>query len=297
MATHEAMGGPEAEAGPAAVALSWPLPGCHPESLGDLFSTRALAELARVAGAAGGAAQLDLCGHVLQAPAGGRPGQLHLLKSKAPPAGLRSLALRNGTLVLRPGVGLAFVSIQPFTVSMERVKVTRPAPTSGSGSPSGKAQHAPDAEAGRSMVAFSGAVSGLMRACRLELSPAGPAGSSMRQMSAGVHAARHAAPPPGVPHPPTRHPACRPAARHAAPPTRHPARRPARRPAAQRAAPPPGMTPCVPPRHPACRPALQVCTQPLAPTWCLRTWTWWAARAPAPVSRSRALQPTARGSS
>jgi hypothetical protein len=128
-----AAGGPPANAGPAPALLSWPLPGCRPGSLGDLFGVRVLAELARVAGAAGGAVVLDLCGHVLQAPAGGKPGPLHLLESRVPPAGLHSLTLRNGTLALRPGMGVAFASKQPFAVSLDWVKLTRPAPTSGSG--------------------------------------------------------------------------------------------------------------------------------------------------------------------
>jgi hypothetical protein len=73
MAVPEAhAGGPRANAGPAPVVVDWPLAGCRLDSLTDLFSPRALAELARVAGPAGGAVALDLCGHVLQAPAGGR---------------------------------------------------------------------------------------------------------------------------------------------------------------------------------------------------------------------------------
>jgi hypothetical protein len=52
---HEAAGGPEVVVGPAPLLLTWPLPGCRPDSLADLFSARALAELARVARTAGGA--------------------------------------------------------------------------------------------------------------------------------------------------------------------------------------------------------------------------------------------------
>jgi hypothetical protein len=125
--------GPAAEAGPAPVLLSWPLAGCRADRLADLFSARTVAELARVAGAAGGAVVLDLGGHVLQAPAGGRPGLLSLLQGAELPAGLHSLALRNGTLALRPGIGVAFASTRPFAVLLERVKLTRALPSSSSG--------------------------------------------------------------------------------------------------------------------------------------------------------------------
>ncbi len=179
----EAAGGREVEAGPAPVVLSWPLPGCRPDSLTDLFSPRALAELARVAGPAGGAAVLELGGHTLQTPVGGKRGKLQLLEGRVPPAGLHSLALRNGTLALRPGMGVAFSSKQPFAVSLERVKVTRPAPTSGSGSGS----MAVLADGGYTpMVAFHRAVSGRMVECRVELSPAGPAGDSRLQAAVGI---------------------------------------------------------------------------------------------------------------
>ncbi len=175
------------EAGPAPVVLSWPLPGCRPDSLTDLFSPRALAELARVAGPAGGAAVLELGGHTLQAPAGGRARPLQLLEGRVPPAGLRSLALRKGTLALRPGMGLVFSSTQPFSVSLERIKLTRPAPISGSGSGGGTGSRAVlDGGGNIPMVAFGGAVSGRMVQCRVELCPAGPAGSSMLQASLGV---------------------------------------------------------------------------------------------------------------
>jgi hypothetical protein len=231
---HEAVGGPGAVAGAAPTVLSWPLPGCRPDSLGDLFSARALAELARVAGAAGGAVVLDLGGHTLQAAAGGRPGLLRLLEGGMPPAGLRSLALRNGTLALLPGMGLAFASKQPFAVCLERVKVTRPAPTS-----SFKGGNVP-------MVYLAGArLTARLVVCRVELSRGGPAGDSVRQSAVGPEGTvsctdsllalsheptstppRHPAcpiahPPPGTP---PRHPACHPARRHACP-TRHPARR------------------------------------------------------------------------
>jgi hypothetical protein len=174
--------GMEAQAGPAPVVLSWPLLKCSADSLADLFSPRALAELARAAGATGGAAVLDLGGHTLQAPVGGRPGQLHLLESHVPPAGLRSLALRNGTLALRPGMGVAIGTIQPFAMALERVKVTRSAPT-GSVGASSRVALAPTA-----MVTFGGAVSGRMVQCRVELSPAGPAGHSVRQIALGIAA-------------------------------------------------------------------------------------------------------------
>jgi hypothetical protein len=180
-ALHEAMGEPVAVAGPAPVVLSWPLPGCRPDSLTDLFSPRALAELARVGGAEGGAVVLELGGHTLQAPAGGRPGSLHLLEGDVPPAGLHSLALRNGTLALRPGMGVAFASTQPFAVSLERVKLVRPAPIGGSGAGSMVVL----ANNNTAMVTFHGTVSGRMVHCRVELSPAGPAGSGL-QVAVGV---------------------------------------------------------------------------------------------------------------
>jgi hypothetical protein len=132
----EAVRVPEVQAGPAPVVLGWPLAGCRPDSLADLFSPRALAELARVAGPAGGAAVLELGGRTLQAPAGGRPGALQLLEDWDPPAGLSSLALRNGTLALRAGFGVAVCSTLPFAVSLEQVKITRPAPVSSAGASS-----------------------------------------------------------------------------------------------------------------------------------------------------------------
>jgi hypothetical protein len=156
---------------------SWPLPGCRPDSLADLFSPRAVAELARAAGAAGGAVALELGGRTLHAPAGGRPGDLNLLNYGVPLAGLRSLAIRNGTLALRPGMGLVFGSTQPFAVSLEHVKLTRPAP---GGSVSGRA---PGSVTSSSMLTFGGRVSGRMVQCRVELSPAGPAGMSLHQTS------------------------------------------------------------------------------------------------------------------
>jgi hypothetical protein len=164
--------------------LTWPLPGCRPDSLADLFSPRTVAALARVAAAAGGAVALELGGHTLLAPAGGKPGPLHLLEGLEPPAGLHSLALRNGTLALRPGWGVAFASMQPFAVSLERVKLTRPAPTGSSGAGS-RAPLAPDG-GNTPMVAFSGAVSGRMVQCRVELSPAGRAGNSALQAAVGI---------------------------------------------------------------------------------------------------------------
>jgi hypothetical protein len=181
-AAAEAAGGPGQP--PPVVLMSWPLPGCRPDSLSDLCSARTLAELARVAGAAGGAVALDLGGHTLQAPAGGRAGWLDLLEGGVPPAGLRSLALRNGTLALRPGLGLVVCSIsQPFAVSLEHIKLTRPAPSG-----SGRAPRAPG-NIGSSMVTFAGAgLSGRMVQCRVELSPAGPAGDSVHQGSHGLSA-------------------------------------------------------------------------------------------------------------
>jgi hypothetical protein len=165
---------------PPPAVLSWPLPGCRPDSLADLCSARTLAELVRAAGAAGGAVALELGGHTLQAPAGGRPGWLRLLAEDGPPAGLRSLALRNGTLALRPGMGLAIQSSQPLAVSLEHVKLTRPAPSG-----SGRAPRAPDCQ-GLCMLAFGGAVNGRVVECRVELSPAGPAGFSILQLSVGA---------------------------------------------------------------------------------------------------------------
>jgi hypothetical protein len=187
----EAAGGPVANAGPAPVVLSWPLPGCRPDSLPDLFSARALAELARVAGPAGGAAVLELGGHVLKAPAGGKPKPLQLPESGAPPVGLRSLALRNGTLALRPWMWVEFASSQPFAVSLERIKVTRPAPVGGTGAHARAALQASRAARqgltpGVAMVVFGGAVSGRMVQCRVELCPVGPAGDSELQTAIGI---------------------------------------------------------------------------------------------------------------
>jgi hypothetical protein len=194
-AVHEAAG----RAGAAPAVLSWPLPGCRADSLGDLFSACTLAELARVAGVAGGAVALDLAGHTLRAAAGGRPGRLELLVGGVPPAGLRSLALRNGMLALRPGLSVVFASSQPFAVTLEHVKLTRPAPAPGSvaGARVQRSEVVGDF-AGPSliacpcpMVAFAGAgLSARLVVCRVELSPAGPAGDSMRQMAVGV--GRHA---------------------------------------------------------------------------------------------------------
>ncbi len=163
--------------------LSWPLPGCRVDGLADLFSARALAELARVAGAAGGAVVLDLGGHTLKAPAGGRPEPLQLLKGGVPPAGLRSLALRNGTLALRPGMGLVLDSGPPFAVCLERIKLTRPAPTGGGSG--GRVNRATDPE-GDQMINFKGpGLAGRMVACRVELSPSGQAGFSKLQVPGG----------------------------------------------------------------------------------------------------------------
>ncbi len=177
--------------------LSWPLPGCRPDRLDDLFSPRALAELARMAGAAGGAAVLELGGHTLQAPAGGGRKQLDLLEGGVPPTGLHSLALLNGTFALRPGMGVAivsklqFVSTQPFAVSLKRIKITRPAPV-GSARASRMAALGPGG-GNIPMIAFTGDVSGRMVQCRVELCPAGPAGHSALQAAVGVlaeHGAR-----------------------------------------------------------------------------------------------------------
>ncbi len=178
MAAHAPEAGGGGRSGPAPAMLSWPLPGCRLDSLTDLFSPRALAELARVAGAAGGAVALDLCGRVLQAPAGGRPGALYLLAGGVPPAGLRSLALRNGTLALRPGMEVVFSSKQPFAVCLEHVKLTRPAPI-------GKVQRF-GGRAAMAIVAFDGPVSVRMVQCRVELSPVGPAGYSVREAAVGI---------------------------------------------------------------------------------------------------------------
>jgi hypothetical protein len=165
--------------------MSWPLSGCRADSLADLVSPRAVAELARVAAAAGGAVVLELGGHTLKAPAGGRPGLLSLLESQVPPVGLHSLALRNGTLALLPGMGVAFSSsTQPFAVSLEHIKLTRPAPIGGSGAGS-RAVLAPGG-GNISMIFFGGPVSGRMVQCRVELCPAGTAGHSALQLAVGV---------------------------------------------------------------------------------------------------------------
>jgi hypothetical protein len=172
-------------AGMAPAVLSWPLPGCRPDSLAELFSARTLAQLARVAGAADGAVALDLGGHTLQAQ-DGKPGRLQLLQGGVPPAGLRSLTMRNGTLALRPGVELWFSSTQPFAVSLEHIKLTRP-PPSGAGGAGGKVALALG-KGPNAMVTFAHAVSGTMVQCRVELCPAGPAGYSAFQTAVGVAA-------------------------------------------------------------------------------------------------------------
>jgi hypothetical protein len=168
-----------AAAGPDALlptVVRWPLPGCRFDRLHDLFSVRALAELARAAGATDGAVVLELGGHTLQAPAGSRLGWLYLFEACQPPAGLRSLVVRNGAFALRHGIGLAFESERPVAVCLERVKLTRPAP-------GGTGRRVPVT---CDMVNFAGAVSGVMRGCRVELSPSGPAGFSSLQMAVGV---------------------------------------------------------------------------------------------------------------
>jgi hypothetical protein len=165
---------------PAPAVLSWPLPGCRPDSLADLFSARTLAELARAAGAAGGAVVLELGGHTLRAPVGGKPETFELFRGEQPPAGLRSLALRNGTLALRPGTGLIIASKHHFAVSLERVKLTRPAPS--------RAVHMSSDNSVSMLIFFGSGMSGRMVQCRVELSPAGLAGKSKRQAAIGVHA-------------------------------------------------------------------------------------------------------------
>jgi hypothetical protein len=166
--------GPPPQLAPPAVLLDWPLPGCGEASLVDLCGPGAVAQLARAAGA-GGSVALDLGGRELATPAGGKlPLQLELLCG--PLAGLRSVALRNGTLSLRPGQGLAFQPQAPLQLTLERVKLVRPAPLN-------MERRLPkDGQPG--MLAFGGPhAEGRLAACRFELAPAGQVGPDVRHDS------------------------------------------------------------------------------------------------------------------
>jgi hypothetical protein len=154
---------PPPQLGPPAVLLDWPLPGCGEASLTDLCGAGAVAELARVAGA-GGSVALDLGGRELATPAGGQLQELRLLCG--PLAGLRSVALRNGTLSLRPGQGLVFEPQAPLQLTLERVKLVRPAPLN--------MERRPPKGGQEGMLAFVGPhAEGRLAACRFELAPAG----------------------------------------------------------------------------------------------------------------------------
>jgi hypothetical protein len=157
--------GPPPQLGPPAVQLDWPLPGCSGVNLADLCGPGAAAELARAAGA-GGSVALDLGGRELATPAGGRQ-ELRLLCG--PLAGLRSVALRNGTLSLRPGQGLVFHPQAPLQLTLERVKLVRPAPLN--------MERRPPKGGREGMLAFLGPhAEGRLAACRFELAPAGQVG-------------------------------------------------------------------------------------------------------------------------
>jgi hypothetical protein len=156
-------GAPAPHLAPPAVLLGWPLPGCGEASLSDLCGAAAVAELARAAGA-GGSVALDLGGRELAAPAGGKLQELRLLCG--PLARLRSVALCNGTLSLRPGQGLVFQPQAPLQLTLERVKLVRPAPLN-------MERRLPkDGQAG--MLEILGPhAEGRLAACRFELAPAG----------------------------------------------------------------------------------------------------------------------------
>ncbi len=179
-------GTPQPEQPPAM--LDWPLPGCDAGSLNDLCSARAVAVLARAAGAAGGGVALNLSGHTLVARGGSKAGPLHVLGARGPPLGLRSLALRDGTLVLRPSMGLAFVSDhEPLAVLLERVKLTRPVPGAAGSGAGGRAPPRTPGASEHQMLSFMGPeVSGRMVACRVELSPGGRVSASKPQVTGGV---------------------------------------------------------------------------------------------------------------
>jgi hypothetical protein len=164
--------GPPPQLAPPAVLLDWPLPGCGEASLVDLCGAGAAAELARAAGA-GGSVALDLGGRELATPAGGKlPLQLRLLCG--PLAGLRSVVLRNGTLSLRLGRGLVFQPQAPLQLTLERVKLVRPAPLN--------MERRPPKDGQEGMLAFVGPhAEGRLAACRFELAPAGQVGPDVRR--------------------------------------------------------------------------------------------------------------------
>jgi hypothetical protein len=156
--------GPSPQLAPPAVLLDWPLPGCGEANLADLCGAGAAAELARAAGAGGSVAQ-DLGGRELATPAGGKA-QLLLRLLFGPLAVLRSVALHNGTLSLRPGQGLVFQPQAPLQLTLERVKLVRPAPLN--------MERRPPKEGQASLLEFVGLhAEGRLAACRFELAPAG----------------------------------------------------------------------------------------------------------------------------
>jgi hypothetical protein len=158
--------GPPPQLAPPAVLLDWPLPGCGEASLADLCGPGAAAELARAAGP-GGSVALDLGGRELATPAGNKLQELRLLCG--PLAGLRSVALRNGTLSLRPGQGLVFQPQAPLQLTLERVKLVRPAPLN--------MERRPPKDGQQRMLTFLGPhAEGRLAACRFELAPGGQVG-------------------------------------------------------------------------------------------------------------------------
>jgi hypothetical protein len=163
--------GPPPQHAPPAVLLDWPLPGCGEASLVDLCGAGAAAELARAAGA-GGSVALDLGGRELATPAGGKL-QLLLRLLCGPLAGLRSVVLHNGTLSLRPGQGLLFEPQAPLQLTLERVKLVRPAPLN--------MERRPPKDVEPQMLTFLGShAEGRLAACRFELAPAGQVGPDVR---------------------------------------------------------------------------------------------------------------------
>jgi hypothetical protein len=163
--------GPPPQLAPPAVLLDWPLPGCGEASLVDLCGAGAAAQLARAAGA-GGSVALDLGGRELATPTGGKV-QLLLRLLCRPLAGLRSVALRNGTLSLRPGQGLVFQPQAPLQLTLERVKLVRPAPLNMERRPPKDGQP-------RMLTIIGEHAEGRLAACRFELAPAGQVGPDVR---------------------------------------------------------------------------------------------------------------------
>jgi hypothetical protein len=176
---------PPPQLAPPAVLLDWPLPGCGEASLDDLCGAGAVAELGRAAGA-GGSVALDLGGRELATLAGGRQ-ELRLLCG--PLAGLCSVVLHNGTLSLQPGQGLVFGPQAPLQLTLQHVKLVRPA------SPAEELQ--PPKDGSPQMLAFVGPhADGRLAACRFELAPAGQVGLPCSRAPSSPLACRGPASPP-----------------------------------------------------------------------------------------------------